>query len=235
MNTIVHRSEDRGSADYGWLKPTYYFSFSQYYDPDKMGFGLLRVLNDDRVASHSGFETHPHKNMEIITIPLEGSITHQDSMGSRETLSVGEVQVMTAGKGVYHSEHNLSDEELKLFQIWIFPRENDLEPAYAQKRFEPAGRNNRLQLIASPEKNGESLFINQDAWLNRIDFTEDKTLEYKLNKSGNGVYLVVIEGEISVGGEQLYTRDAIGITDTDSFTVDAIKNTSLLFIEVPMQ
>jgi len=234
MNKIIYKAESRGSFDYGWLKTNYSFSFNRYFNPERMNFGKLRVLNDDIVLPNKGFDTHPHDNMEIITIPLQGYLEHTDSTGTKGLISKGEVQIMSAGSGIYHSERNPSNDEiLQLFQIWILPKLMNIQPRYDQKKFNHEDRINKLQLIVSPEKNPDTLWINQDAFLYLSDVNENNTLNYKLNISNNLLYIMVIEGEIQVDNEILKKRDAIGISDLQEFSIKAYKNSELLFIEVP--
>lgn len=235
MKSILHKAIKRGKTDYGWLKANYYFSFAQYYNPENLHFGLLRVLNDDFIAPGMGFDTHPHENMEIITIPLSGSLAHKDSTGGTGIITPGEVQVMSAGSGVEHSEYNNSTTDpLTLFQIWIFPKLRNIQPRYDQKRFEPASRAEQFQLIVSPLKSKESLWINQETYLSLGNFSKGKKIDYSLYINQNGVYLVLIKGKIKVGDEELNTRDAIGICITDKFTIEILENSELLLIEVPM-
>lgn len=235
MKTTIRTSESRGRADFGWLKATYSFSFSRWFDPDRVNFGALRVLNDDIVKGGAGFGTHPHDNMEIISIPLEGAVAHKDSMGSSTVIKANDIQVMTAGTGITHSEFNPNhDQDLKMLQIWIIPREKGLEPSYAQRVYKHEDRVNKLQLIASPDGAGESLTINQDAWLNRIALESGKSFTYDLQGKGSGVYLFLISGELVVDDKTLNQRDAIEITDTSSFTMEAKANSEILLIEVPM-
>jgi len=236
MKTIVHRSEDRGKANYGWLDTRYSFSFSRYYDPDKMGFGLLRVLNDDIVKEGTGFSTHPHDNMEIITLVLEGALEHKDSMGSGEVINKDEVQVMSAGSGVTHSEFNPSNTEpVNLFQLWIFPKELNIRPRYDQKAFPESERVNQLKTVVSGYNENGSLYIHQNAEIKLGYFTEKKTIDYKTKDKSNGVYLLVIDGHISLNGEDLYKRDAIGIYNTEEFSFNVDDNTRFIMIEVPMK
>ena len=236
MKTIIHRAEDRGKANYGWLDTRYSFSFSTYYDPEKMGFGLLRVLNDDIVKEGTGFGTHPHDNMEIITLVLEGSLEHKDSMGSGEVIHKDEVQVMSAGSGVTHSEFNPSETEpVNLFQLWIFPKEENIKPRYDQKAFPESERENQLITVASGYKENGSLYIHQDAEIKLGYFKEKNNINYKTKDKNNGVYILVIDGHISMNGEDLYRRDAIGIYDTAQFSFSVDANTRFMLIEVPMQ
>ena len=211
MKTIIHKADTRGLANYGWLETRYTFSFANYYNPERVHFGTLRVLNDDCIAGGQGFGKHPHDNMEIITIIREGELEHQDSMGHTIALKKDEVQVMTAGTGIFHSEYNrLPDTQLKLFQIWVFPSKKDLKPRYDQKVFDPAERKNKWQEIVSPHPNG-ALLINQNAWFSLISLEEGKSANYNLKSEGNGIYLFVIEGKINFNDETFEKRDGIGI------------------------
>lgn len=236
MKTIVHRAETRGMADHGWLKSYHTFSFASYYNPERMNFGLLRVLNDDTVAAGMGFGKHPHDNMEIVSIPLKGSLEHQDSMGNKMVIGLNEVQIMSAGSGVRHSEYNHSKtEEVKFLQIWVFPKERNIEPRYEQKVFSPEDRKNKFKTVVSPYKEDGSLWINQDAYFVLGDLDGGKALTYTLNDKSHGVYLFVLEGSVEAGGEKLNRRDAIGISETESFEVKASENAEVLLIEVPMK
>ncbi|NNK87606.1 MAG: pirin family protein [Flavobacteriaceae bacterium] len=238
MKTIVHTADSRGFANHGWLQANHSFSFANFFNPDKINFGALRVLNDDLIAPSMGFSTHPHNNMEIITIPLKGELKHRDSMSDDwQSVLPGEVQVMSAGTGVFHSEINGSSKEhLSLFQIWIMPDEQNVEPRYDQKIFAEDDRKNRLQTVVagfdSSEK--EALKIHQDARISRIDLEEGQKFSYPTLSAGHGVYLMVVHGELELNGHQLQQRDAAGISETDTFEITAKKDTSLLFIEVPM-
>ena len=235
MKTLLFRAGDRGSADYGWLKPNYYFSFSQYHDPAKVHFGLLRVLNDDFIAGGGGFPTHPHDNMEIVTIPFTGALQHKDSTGGQGIISAGDVQIMSAGTGVQHSEANASaTEPVTLFQIWVFPKERNIKPRYDQKSFDINDRINKWQTIVSPIEADKALWINQDAKFSLTKLEKGKTLEYKNTFSGNGVFLVNINGIIKLNELSLGKRDAAGISATDNFVITAVENAELLAIEVPM-
>lgn len=235
MKTNIHRSGTRGTADYGWLKATYSFSFARWFNPARVQFGALRVLNDDKVAPGMGFGTHPHDNMEIISIPLEGAVAHKDSMGSTETIRKNDIQVMTAGTGITHSEFNPSkDEELKLLQIWIFPREKNLTPRYEQRTYSEEDRLNNWQLVVSPDGEGSSLMIHQDAWISRTRPQANTSMTYNLHTSQHGAYLFVIEGSVTIGEDTLNKRDAVEITDTDNFTIMATEDAEVLVIEVPM-
>jgi redox-sensitive bicupin YhaK (pirin superfamily) len=233
MKTVIHKAESRGAADHGWLKAKHTFSFANYYDSSRIHFGVLRVLNDDWVAPTMGFGMHPHDNMEIITIPLEGALRHRDSMGNEGVIEKNEVQVMSAGTGIYHSEHNASSEHpVSLLQIWVMPNTKNAEPRYMQKRFDAADRQNKWQTIVSPDKSG--LWVHQNTWFSLGDFSKENTTTYNLNKASNGVYLFVIDGSIEVGGETLSKRDGMGIRDTNEVAIKAISDAQLLLIEVPM-
>ncbi|MDH7912530.1 pirin family protein [Winogradskyella sp. SYSU M77433] len=238
MKTIIHKAEDRGFANHGWLQANHSFSFANWYNPEKVHFGALRVLNDDIIAPNMGFGTHPHDNMEIITIPLKGVLKHRDNMGDDWIPVIpGEVQVMSAGTGVQHSEINGSvDEYLSLFQIWIIPEERSVKPRYDQKAFNPEDRQGKLQTLVTSfkDEDSESLKIHQDAKLSRIDLKEEESFTYDLKSENHGVYIMTISGNINVDQNTLETRDAIGISETDSFNIDAKEDSELLFIEVPM-
>lgn len=238
MKTIIHKAEDRGFANHGWLQANHSFSFASWYNPEKVHFGALRVLNDDIIAPKMGFGTHPHDNMEIITIPLKGVLKHRDNMGDDWIPVVpGEVQVMSAGTGVQHSEINGSvDEYLSLFQIWIIPEERSVKPRYDQKTFNEADRKGKLQTLVTSFKDEDenSLKIHQDAKLSRIDLKEGETFSYSLKSKDHGVYVMTISGGVSISDFNLNSRDAIGISETSDFEINATENSELLFIEVPM-
>jgi hypothetical protein len=238
MKTILHKAEDRGFANHGWLQANHSFSFANYFDKDKIQFGALRVLNDDVIAPKMGFGTHPHDNMEIITIPLSGELKHRDSMHNEwQSVHPGEVQIMSAGKGIQHSEINGSEKDyLSLFQIWIIPNKQNVTPRYDQNYFDNEDRKNKLQvLVTSIDDNDiESLKIHQDAIISRIDLDKEKSFNYQLKSNNHGVYLMTIYGEIIIEDETLQTRDAIGISETEAFKINAKTESSILFIEVPM-
>lgn len=234
IQKIVHKSNTRGTADYGWLKANYSFSFANWYDPSRVHFGLLRVFNDDHVEPGMGFGTHPHDNMEIVTIPLEGKLEHKDSMGSIGVIGPNEVQIMSAGTGITHSEYNGSaTDPVKVFQLWVFPKIRNIEPRYDQKVFDPNDRINKWQCIVSPTHEG-ALWINQDAYFSLGDFNKGNKSNYQLNNPSNGVYLMVIEGSIKILDETLAKRDAIGISNTELITFEVLTEAKLLIIEVPM-
>ena len=236
MQTIIHRAADRGFADHGWLKANHSFSFGQWYNPDKIHFGALRVLNDDQVAAGMGFGTHPHDNMEIITIPLSGAVHHKDSMGNDGIISTGEVQVMSAGTGVMHSEFNGSKtDDLSLFQIWIFPNQRDVAPRYDQTSIDTEGmKNNFLQLVG-PQSSEKGIWIHQEAYIHMAEMDENTTLNYALKSPKNGVYILNVEGELLVENEPLHQRDAIGISDASTLTVTSTTKSKILVLEVPME
>jgi len=235
MKKIVHKAKTRGYFDYGWLKTNHTFSFSSYYNPDRVRFGLLRVLNDDIVAPGQGFGTHPHNDMEIVSIPLKGALAHKDNEGNEEVIIPNEVQVMSAGTGIKHSEYNHSpNDEVSFLQLWIFPDKKGYEPRYDQKSFDTEERKNQLLKIVSPDKNNGNLWLNQDAHLSMSDIDKNKTVNYKLNTKENGVYVFLIDGEISVGEEALHSRDGIGIWEIDDISLTANENSQVLLIEVPM-
>lgn len=238
MKTIIHKAEDRGFANHGWLQANHSFSFASWYNPEKVHFGALRVLNDDIIAPKMGFGTHPHDNMEIITIPLKGVLKHRDNMGEDWIPVVpGEVQVMSAGTGVQHSEINGSvDEYLSLFQIWIIPEERSVKPRYDQKTFSEDDRKGKLQTLVTSfnDEDDHSLKIHQDAKLSRIDLEAGSSFTYKLKSNAHGVYVMTISGGVSISEFNLNSRDAIGISETSNFEIKATEASELLFIEVPM-
>jgi redox-sensitive bicupin YhaK (pirin superfamily) len=235
MKTIIHRAAERGHANHGWLDAHHSFSFANWYDPSKIHFGMLRVLNDDVVQGGQGFGMHSHNDMEIITIILEGALQHKDNMGNGSVIKPGDVQVMSAGSGVMHSEFNPSpNERTNLFQLWIFPKENGIKPRYDQKTFSTEERKNKIQTVASGFHTNGELYIHQDAALSLSNLEKDKTLEYQLMKKGNGAYVMVIKGAVEIKGERLMKRDAIGISDTESFNIAALENAELLIVDVPM-
>lgn len=235
MKTILHKSNTRGHADHGWLNAYHSFSFAGYYDPERIQFGALRVLNHDTIAAGMGFGTHPHDNMEIITIPLEGDLAHKDSMGNTEVIKCGDVQVMSAGTGIQHSEFNPNaDKRTKLLQIWLFPKQRNVTPRYQQITLNVEDRKNKLQQILSPNADDAGVWIHQDAWFNMGKFDSGTVVPYTLNKKDNGIYLFVLSGDLTVDGNELGTRDAIGMTDFDSINIKANTDAEFLLMEVPM-
>jgi len=235
MKKVIHKANTRGYANHGWLKSYHTFSFAGYHNPERIHFGMLRVLNDDFVDAGMGFGKHPHDNMEIISIPLSGALHHQDSTGRDKIIKTGDVQIMSAGTGIYHSEVNASQQESVAFlQLWIFPKVNNIEPRYDQKEFNVADRTNQFQVVVSPTQENDSLFINQDAWLSLIELEEGKDAMYTIHKEGNGVYCFVIDGQLEIADENNERRDAIGIWDTTDFSLKANQKSTVLIIEVPM-
>jgi redox-sensitive bicupin YhaK (pirin superfamily) len=236
MKTILHKAGTRGHADHGWLNSYHTFSFANYYDPTRVHFGALRVLNDDTVAPSMGFGSHPHDNMEIISIPLEGDLEHKDSMGTTAVIKHGDIQVMSAGAGIVHSEKNKnSDQPVKFLQIWVFPNKENVTPRYGQITLNVADRRNKLQQVLSPIPTDGQVWIHQDAWFSLGSFDKGKSAEYKLNKAGNGVYAFVLNGDFTINGEKLNRRDGLGVSDTDKLDITADSdNAELLLMEVPM-
>ncbi len=235
MKKIIYRSEDRGKANYGWLETRYSFSFANYYNPDMMHFGLLRVLNDDIVAPDMGFETHPHDNMEIITIILDGALEHKDSMGTGSVIHKDEVQVMSAGSGITHSEFNPSKEEkVNLLQLWIFPKEKNIKPRYDQKSFPADEKKNKLIIAVSGLKKEGALYIHQNAEIKLGNFKKGEILDYEVSSASNGAYIFLIDGHIKIDDEDLFKRDAIGIYDTANFKIEILEETNFVLIDVPM-
>lgn len=235
MKTIIHRGNSRGFANHGWLQSYHTFSFAGYYNPDRIHFGALRVLNDDTVKGGMGFGAHPHDNMEIVSIPLSGALEHKDNTGRHKIINQHDVQIMSAGTGIQHSEFNASKTEpVKFLQIWLFPKEKDIAPRYEQKTFDPAERVNKLQTVVSPEKNDEALWINQDAWFSLGSFSKGESVPYTAKQPQNGAYLFVLGGKVKVGDEVLENRDAIGITDYDTLNITVEEDAEFLLMDVPM-
>mgnify|MGYP001213036159 CR=1 len=235
-NMVIHRANTRGHQNHGWLKANHSFSFANYHNPERMHFGVLRVLNDDYIEAGRGFGTHPHDNMEIITIPLEGDLEHKDSMGNSGVIRHGDVQVMSAGKGIMHSEFNYNkDKPVKLFQIWLFPNKRNVEPRYDQVTFDSKGRDNQWQQILSPNSDDEGVWIHQDAWFHLGDFDGGKTVNYNLKRQGNGMYLMMISGKATINGQTINSRDAVGLWDTDKVAIETQEDSRFLMLEVPMQ
>ncbi len=235
-NTVLHKANSRGHADHGWLNSHHTFSFANYYNPERMHFGVLRVLNDDQVAASKGFGTHPHDNMEIISIPLDGDLEHKDSMGNAAVIRKGDIQVMSAGTGIRHSEYNKNkDRDVKFLQIWLFPNKWDVEPRYDQISLDEKDRHNKLQQILSPNPEDEGVWIHQDSWFHLGKFDESFSTEYQIKKEGNGVYAFVIKGDISIENINLNHRDGLGIWNTDKISLKANSpDTEVLLMEVPM-
>ena len=235
MKTIVHKANTRGHADHGWLKANHSFSFAGYHDPERVHFGALRVLNDDHVEGGMGFGMHPHDNMEIITIPLEGELEHKDSMGNHGLIRKGEIQVMSAGTGIRHSEFNPSkDKPVKLLQIWLFPNKMNVTPRYDQKPYSLEETKNNLLTVVSPIGSDEGLNIHQQAWFSLGTLDKGFATTYKLHRKENGVYAFVINGDVTINGQKLNRRDGFGITDSETVEIEADSNAEVLLMEVPV-
>ena len=235
MKTTVHRADTRGHANHGWLDTSHTFSFAGYHNPERMNFGMLRVLNDDFVDGGMGFGSHPHDNMEIISIPLSGSLEHKDNMGTTAVIKTDDVQIMSAGTGVVHSEYNHSkNDKVNFLQIWVFPKERNIEPHYDQKTFKPEDRVNKIQMVVSPDKSNGALWINQDAYFNLATLKSGFETSYSLNNTKHGVYAFVIEGDVEIGGEKLAKRDGAGFWEVDKLDIKASSDAELLLMEVPM-
>ncbi|UZO79579.1 pirin family protein [Aquimarina sp. ERC-38] len=236
MKTVLHKADTRGDANHGWLHSKHTFSFANYHDPQRMNFGVLRVLNDDTVAEKRGFGTHPHQDMEIISIPLEGDLRHEDNMGNQTIIRSGDVQVMSAGTGVMHSEYNAKeDAPVKFLQIWVFPNTKGVEPRYDQITLNKEDRKNKLQQILSPDPEDDGVWIYQNAWFYMTDLNKDSSVTYTLQKpEENGVYVFVLKGNATVNEQPLATRDGFGIYDVSTLSIKADTEAELLLMEVPM-
>ncbi|WP_268223389.1 pirin family protein [Sinomicrobium oceani] len=237
MHTVLHKAETRGDANHGWLHSRHTFSFASYHDPERMHFGVLRVLNDDRVSAGMGFGTHPHQNMEIISIPLEGDLEHKDSMGNVAVIKSGDIQVLSAGTGITHSEYNKNkDKEVKFLQIWVFPNKQNVTPRYDQITLKAEDRNNRFQQVLSPNPDDAGVWIHQDAWFNMTRLEKGRELSYSLkNPENNGVYVFVLSGNVTVNNQSLNHRDGLGVWDVRELAIKADSDTELLLMEVPMR
>lgn len=235
-NTVLHKANTRGEANHGWLHSFHSFSFASYYNPERMNFGVLRVLNDDTVSGGMGFGTHPHDNMEIISIPLEGDLEHKDSMGNTTVIRNGDIQVMSAGTGIQHSEYNKhQNETVKFLQIWVFPNNRNVTPRYDQITLNKKDRHNTLQQILSPIPEDEGVWIHQDAWFHMGDFENGKTEIYQIKKKGNGVYAFILKGKFTINNIDLDVRDGLGLTNTDSIEIiSKSDDATILLMEVPM-
>jgi redox-sensitive bicupin YhaK (pirin superfamily) len=235
MKTILHKADTRGHANHGWLDSHHTFSFANYYNPERVHFGVLRVLNDDRVAPSRGFGTHPHDNMEIISIPLEGDLEHKDSMGNTAVIKQGDVQVMSAGTGIYHSEFNKNtDKEVKFLQIWVFPNKRGVKPRYDQITLNTGNIKNRLHQILSPSPDDEGVWIYQDAWFHLGNLEKGFKTTYQVKQNGNGVYAFVLHGKVTIEGQALSERDGFGIWDTDKINITADDDARILLMDVPI-
>ena len=236
-NTILHKAETRGHANHGWLDSHHTFSFANYYNPERMGFGTLRVLNDDRVDPGMGFGNHPHDNMEIISIPLSGDLEHKDSMGNVAVIKSGDIQVMSAGTGITHSEYNKNtDRVCKFLQIWVIPNQRNVKPRYDQITLDTEELHNKLQQIVSPYQDDEGVWIHQNAWFHLGNFDKDIEVQYHVKLAGNGVYVFVINGQFTIENLNLNTRDGLGITEATSITIKSgSQDSEILLMEVPMK
>ena len=235
MNTILHKAETRGVANHGWLNSHHTFSFANYYNPERMNFGVLRVLNDDIVDEGMGFGTHPHENMEIISIPLEGDLEHKDSMGNTTVIKEGDIQVMSAGSGVMHSEFNKNrDKKVKFLQIWVFPNKKNVTPRYDQISLKEIEKENQFYQILSPSSEDEGVWIHQNAWFHLGKFSEETSTNYVLKDKSNGVYAFILEGHVKINQQELSKRDGFGVWDSENIQIKAEKGSKILLIEVPM-
>ena len=235
MNTIFHASDSRGHANHGWLDARHSFSFAGWFNPERIQFGALRGLNDDIIQGGMGFGTHPHDNMEIVTIPLKGDLEHKDSMGNSAVIREGDIQVMSAGTGVHHSEYNKNpDKEINLFQLWIFPNQRDVEPRYDQIPIRTFHQKNAFFQILSPSSEDQGVWIHQNAWMHMLDADAQTSHTYTIKKPGNGVYVMVIEGQIAWNDQVLNRRDAMGVWDTNDFEIRVLEDAQVLLVDVPM-
>ncbi len=235
MKTVLHNAEKRGHVNFGWLDSHHSFSFGHYYNPERMQFGMLRVLNDDVITGGSGFGAHPHDNMEIVSIPLSGALEHKDSTGTAKAIHVNDVQIMSAGSGIQHSEYNhYKDKDTNFLQVWILPKKRNIEPRYDQKTFDPAQRLNSIQTVVAPDDEN-AVWINQDAWFSLTKIEAGKDILYNIKKPGNGLYIFLLNGSATINEQQLSQRDALGIWDTDSVLIHAGTDAEALLIEVPMK
>lgn len=236
-NTVFYQANTRGNANHGWLNAHHTFSFAGYHNPERMHFGVIRVLNDDIVSGGMGFGTHPHDNMEIITIPLQGDLAHKDSMGNAEVIRSGDIQVMSAGTGISHSEYNANkDKAVNLFQIWLFPNKRDVTPRYDQMTLNVADRHNKLQQILSPNSEDEGVWIHQDAWFSMGTFDKDFVTDYTIKRAENGVYAMIVKGDFTINGQVMHARDGFGIWNVDAINITAnSQDAEILLMDVPME
>jgi hypothetical protein len=234
-NTILHKAETRGHANHGWLNSYHTFSFANYYNPERMNFGVLRVLNDDSVEAGMGFGTHPHDNMEIISIPLEGDLEHKDDMGNVSVIKYGDVQVMSAGTGIRHSEYNRDKDKLvKFLQIWVIPNKKNVTPRYGQITLNIEDRHNKLQQIISPKAYDTGMWIHQNAFFYIGKFDKGVSVDYNIRAKGNGVYAFILTGDVTIDNQKLNARDGFGIWNTDNISIKAESNSEFLLMEIPM-
>ncbi len=233
--SVLHKATTRGNANHGWLQSFHTFSFASYHNPDRMNFGVLRVLNDDTVSAGMGFGTHAHSNMEIVSIPLEGDLEHKDSMGNSTVIHNGDIQVMSAGSGIQHSEYNKNkDAQVKFLQIWIIPNEQGVQPRYDQITLQKEDRRNKLQQILSPNENDEGVWIHQNAWFHLAHFDNGFSSDYQFKDKNNGLYIFNLNGDITVNDQELNTRDGYGIWDTETVSIAAKSDAEFLLMEVPL-
>ena len=236
MNSVLHKANTRGHANHGWLDSHHTFSFANYYNPERTNFGVLRVLNDDVVAGGRGFSKHPHDNMEIISIPMEGDLEHQDSLGNVGIIQEGDIQVMSAGTGVQHSEKNKNSKtDVKFLQIWLFPNKRNVTPRYDQLSVKQILKKDQLNQVLSPNAEDQGVWIHQDAWFHIGEFTKPSSESYCLKKAGNGIYTFVLSGSVSINGQELQSRDGYGVWNTDQINLETKKGTKVLIMEVPME
>ncbi|OAV44120.1 pirin family protein [Lewinella sp. 4G2] len=236
MQTVFHPANSRGAAEHGWLTSHHTFSFANYYNPERMGFGTLRVLNDDHVAAGRGFGKHPHDNMEIISIPLSGDLRHEDSMGNETIIKEGDIQAMSAGTGVAHSEMNANaDKAVDFLQIWVYPKTRNIEPKYSQITLDSKDLDGQLKEIVAPVGTDAGVTVNQDAWFHLGNLKDGQTITYDVKKDGNGVYAFLLEGKATIAGKELNRRDGLGVWETDEFSIKAASDAKLLLMEIPMQ
>ncbi|MDP4826085.1 MAG: pirin family protein [Flavobacteriales bacterium] len=236
MKSVLHKADTRGLANHGWLNSRHTFSFANYNNPERVHFGVLRVLNDDIVAPGRGFSTHPHDNMEIISIPLQGDLEHKDSMGNVAVIREGDLQVMSAGTGITHSEYNKNaNKEVKFLQIWVFPNKRGVTPRYDQIKLSTANMENRFAQILSPNADDEGVWIHQDAWFHMAELKEGKSIDYTIKRTGNGVYFFILNGDVKIGDQALQSRDGYGVWDVDKLKVTASHDARILAMEVPME
>lgn len=235
MKTTYYPNQTRGAANYGWLQANYSFSFANFYDANREQFGKLRVLNDDIIAPNKGFGTHPHSNMEIVSIPLSGALAHKDSLGHESIINTGDVQVMSAGSGIKHSEYNPSkNEATNLLQIWLFPNKPNVTPRYDQKSFDFNDEDNTFMTIVAPENSNENcLWIHQDAYFSIATISATNSLTYKLKNENNLAYIFVIKGTVVIENQSLKSKDALGVSEANNIIVNAPENSRILVIETP--
>lgn len=234
-NQVLHKADSRGLANHGWLKSRHTFSFASYHNPERVNFGVLRVLNDDEVEAGMGFGRHPHDNMEIISIPLEGDLEHKDSMGNTAVIRHGDIQVMSAGTGIFHSEYNKNkDRKVKFLQIWVYPNKRNVKPRYDQITLNVDDLHNKLQQVLSPDPEDEGVWIHQNAWFHLGKFDEGVETDYAVKQEGNGVYAFVLNGNVTINDQPLSARDGFGVWNVENLHIQSDSDAELLLMEVPM-